>query len=144
MKHYFTKIFIFSIFLMLIFIFSCHKEERIPYADVDYRIYLDLPEFSDLKTPGNYLKITGGVRGIIIYCYFTDEYRAFERNCPYEPSNPDAVLDVDSTGLFLVCKHCHSKFMLSDGSKIEGPAKYPALQYGTYLENNILYIFNTY
>ncbi len=142
--HSFSKI---IIFLLLVAIFSilpsCNKDERIPYAYVDFRIYLDLPEFSHLKTPGNYISITGGVRGIILYCVFTDEYKAYERNCPYEPSNSNAILDVDSTGLFLACRHCDSKFLITDGSIINGPAKHPVLQYATYLENNILYVYNS-
>lgn len=140
----FLRISVFFVsFLILSLSQSCNKDERIPYVYVNFRVYLDLPEFSGLKTPGNFVYVTGGVRGIILYCPFTDEYKAYERNCPYEPSNPDAILSVDSTGLFLVCRHCDSKFMLLDGSIINGPAKYSVLQYQTYLENNILYVYNT-
>ncbi len=145
MKSILSKI---AIFLLLASFFSiipaCDREERIPYAYVDFVVYLDLPEFQDLKTPGNYLYVTGGVRGILLYCEFTDSYKAYERNCPYEPSNANAILDVDSTGLFLECRHCDSKFMLLDGSVVNGPTKYPLLQYTTYLENNVLSVYNAY
>lgn len=135
-----------AIFLFLLSFFSvlpaCEREDRIPYVQVDFVLYLDLPEFQELKTPGNYLYLTGGVRGIIMYCEFTDSYKAYERNCPFEPADANSILDVDSTGLFLVCRHCESKFMILDGSVINGPTKRPLLQYPTYLNNNVLTISN--
>jgi len=145
MKLSFPKIIIFSIFTALLSILpACEREERIPYVYVDFVIYLDLPEFTELKIPGNYLYVTGGVKGIVMYCEFTDSYKAYERCCPYEPSNANAILDVDSTGLFLECRHCDSKFMLLDGSVINGPTKYPLAQYATYLEGTALYVYNAY
>lgn len=144
MKLNYSKI---AIILILTSFFStipaCKRETRIPYAYVDFVLYLDLPEFTELKTPGNYLYLTGGVRGIIIYCEFTDSYKAYERNCPFEPANAQAILDVDSTGLFLECRHCDSKFMILDGSVINGPTKYPLMQYSAYLESgNALHVYN--
>ncbi|MDD3859148.1 MAG: hypothetical protein PHW83_03040 [Bacteroidales bacterium] len=123
---------------------ACDREDRIPYVYVDFVIYPDLPQYSDLKTPGNYLYLTGGYRGIIMYCDFTDSYKAYDRCCTYEPSNSNAILDVDSSGLFLVCRNCNSKFMLLDGSVVEGPAKYYLTQYATYLDGNALYVYNGY
>lgn len=138
-------IFIFLFSGILTIIPACDNEDRIPYAYVDFTVYLDMPQFFEVKTPGNFLYLTGGVRGIILYCEYTDSYKAYERNCPYEPSNPKAILDVDSTGLFLVCMHCDSKFLLLDGSIQNGPAKYSVLQYATYLESlNTLRVFNSF
>ncbi|MCK9255231.1 MAG: hypothetical protein GX793_08270 [Bacteroidales bacterium] len=146
MKVIFTKIIIFFTFVSFLTIIpACNHEERIPYAYVDFTIYLDMPQYFEVKTPGNFLYLTGGVKGIILYCEYADSYRAYERNCPYEPSNPSSILDVDSTGLFLVCRHCESKFLLMDGSVVNGPSKYPVLQYATYLEfGNKLSVFNTF
>jgi nitrite reductase/ring-hydroxylating ferredoxin subunit len=123
---------------------SCDREDRIPYVYVNFVIYPDLPEYMSIKTPGNYLFLTGGVQGIILYCQFTDEYMAYERNCPNDPYENNAVLDVDSTGLFLVCRNCGSRFSIYDGSIVESPSKYPVLQYATYLDNSALYINNQY
>lgn len=143
MKNYITKIAIISICFTAFTIFpSCDRENRIPYVYVNFVIYPDLPEYMSVKTPGNYLYLTGGAKGIILYCQFTDEYKAYERNCPNDPGEPNAVLDVDSTGLFLVCQNCGSKFSLYDGSIVDSPSKYPVLQYLTYLEGNALYIYN--
>ncbi len=123
---------------------SCDKEDRIPYVYVNFQIYPDLPQFMSLKTPGNHLKVTGGVKGIILYCQFLDEYNAYERNCPYDPYAANAVLDVDSTGLFLECNSCGSIFSLYDGTQVNTESKYPVLQYSTHLEAGKLYVYNSY
>jgi len=121
---------------------SCDREDRIPYVYVNFVVYPDLPQYMSIKTPGNLLYLTGGVKGIILYCQFTDKYLAFERNCPNDPYEANSILDVDSTGLFLVCRNCGSKFSIYDGSIVDSPSKYPILQYATYLEGNAIYIYN--
>lgn len=137
-------IFIFLIILFFSILPSCNKEDRIPYVPVNFTLYLTMPEFNSLKTPGNYLYLTGGVKGIVVYCEYADEYNAYERNCPYNPYDADAILQVDSTGLFLECLACGSKFSLYDGSLVQGPSKYSVLQYTTYLENDALYVYTEY
>lgn len=121
---------------------ACDKENRIPYVYVNFVVYPNLPEYASIKTPGNFIYLTGGVKGIILYCKFTDEYLAYERNCPNDPYQKNAILDVDSTGLFLVCRNCDLKFSIYDGSIVESPSKYPVLRYQTYLDNQALYINN--
>ncbi|MDD2385750.1 MAG: hypothetical protein PHP52_03105 [Bacteroidales bacterium] len=135
-------IIILTTIILLSIISSCDKENRIPYVYVNFIVYPDLPEYVSIKTPGNFLYLTGGVEGILLYCQFTDEYLAYERNCPNDPYKTNAILDVDSTGLFLVCRNCGSKFSIYDGSIVDSPSKYPVLQYQTYLENQALYINN--
>lgn len=121
---------------------ACDREDRIPYVYVNFVIYPDLPQYMSIKTPGNYLNLTGGAQGIILYCVFTDEYKAYERNCPNDPYEANSILDVDSTGLFLVCRNCESKFSIYDGSIVESPSKYPVLTYMTYLDGSSLYVYN--
>lgn len=138
-----SKIIIISLFIYLFIIpTSCNNDQRIPYTYVNFILYLNLPEFNELKTPGNYVYVNGGVRGIIIYCNYTDNYTAFERNCPYMPSDNKAILEVDSTRMFLVCKHCNSKFLLNNGAYISGPSKYSPMIYNTLFEDNKLYVYS--
>ncbi len=139
----FTKIVIFFVLVSSFIIApSCDRQNQIPYVYVNIVIYPDLPEYSSIKTPGNYLYLTGGVKGIVLYCQFTDNYLAYERNCPNDPYEKNAILEVDSSGLFLVCKQCKSKFFMYDGGIADSPSKYPVLRYATYFENNTLYIQN--
>ncbi|MDD2633890.1 MAG: hypothetical protein PHW82_00135 [Bacteroidales bacterium] len=143
MKNIASKIVIILTSVVILSIFpSCNKENRIPYVPVNFIVYPDLPEYVSIKTPGNFLYLTGGVKGIILYCQFTDEYLAYERNCPNDPYETNSVLDVDSTGFFLICKNCGSKFSILDGSIVDSPSKYPVLRYQTHLENQAIYIYN--
>lgn len=134
------------IFFVSAFVFMpcCKKEDRIPYVYVNYQLYLNNPELIDLQTAGNYVYITGGVKGIIIYTVYPGEYNAFERNCSYNPYDKDAFVKVDSTGTLMVCKGCQSQFMLLDGTVVKGPATRALLQYQTTVQNDILHIFNDY
>ncbi len=139
-----SKIFILIIGLLLFSIPACNNDDQIPYVQVNLTLYLNTAEFQELKVPGNWANITGGVRGIIVFCPYDGEYLAFERNCPYEPSNDSARVEVDETGMFAVCPDCGSKFNLYDGSVVDGPAGLPLRQYTTSLENDVLYIYNRY
>lgn len=121
---------------------SCSKDDRIPYVPVNIELNLNNPEFNMLRIPNNYEYITGGVKGIIVYCAYQNDYRAYERNCPYKPFSENAFLKVDSTEMYLVCASCDSKFLLYDGTVVEGPSNYSVLRYETYLEVDILYIYN--
>lgn len=140
----FSKILILLFVFTGIFTLSCNNEDRIPYVQVNIQLYLNTAEFQDLKIPGNWVYITGGVRGIIVFCANTDEYYAFERNCTYQPYNDSARIFVDDTNIFAVCEHCGSKFNLYDGYPVSGEAGLPLTQYATSLENDILYIYNRY
>lgn len=120
------KVFL-AIFTLII---ACKKSsDQIPVTSVDFYIYLTQPDFQSLNTVGNFVYVTGGVKGIIVYHKTIDEFIAFERACPYDPNVSAAIVTVDSTGLGLVDYHCGSKFNILDGSVVNGPASYPVRQY---------------
>ncbi len=135
-------------FLMVLWIslvFSCDKNQsQIPNVYVD--IYIDLtdPLYSDLQIPGNYVYITGGVNGIIVYRSSSDEFSAFERTCPYDPDCGKVFVDqANYTAVDTVC--CGSTFsLLLDGTVTKGPSPYPLKKYQcSYdLNSNILRITN--
>ena len=131
---------------ILIASFSCKKsnvEDRIPVVPVSVTIYLNLPSYSALNVVGNYAKVAGGYRGIIVYRRSQTEFAAFDLACPYDPSAAGAVLEVDSSGVTMVDNHCGSKFSLAYGSVLKGPATSPMKAYNTdYDGNNIVYIYN--
>lgn len=143
MKGIYSKAIFLMVFFFIFFSF-CKKEDRIPYVYVNYRLHLNNPDLIDLQTAGNYIYLTGGVKGIIVYTLYPGEYKAYERNCPYKPFSENAFVKVDSTETLLVCLSCDSRFSIIDGSVVKGPASLPLLQYQTYVENNILHIFNEY
>ena len=140
------KIIIISILLLAIGINpSCDREEYVPYVYVNVQLYPDMPSHMALKTPGNYLYIDKqGYKGIVVACTGPDEWVAFDRACPHHPRTNDAILSVDSTGLYLECPVCGSKFNLNDGNIVSGPSKYTPLQYTTDYQGSVLYIYNSY
>ena len=108
---------------------------------VDINLNLTLPEFSDLQTVGNYVFITGGVKGIIVYHQGFDSYKTYDRNCSFEPSLSCARIDSVNSSI-AICKCCNSKFLLSDGTPFDGPALLPLKKYQNNLSEDFLYIYN--
>ena len=106
-------------------------------------IDLSLPSYSDITTPGNSIFIEGGVEGIIIYRGFGQDYKAYDRNCSYEPSLTCSYIDSVNSGI-AYCGCCTSAFLISNtGEPINAPALLPLKEYNWSLSSsNILHIFN--
>jgi len=140
-----TKVIIISILTLAIGVIpACDSEEYVPYVYVNVQLYPDMPSHIALKTPGNYLYVDGGYKGIVVACTAPDQWVAFDRACPHHPRTKDAILSVDSTNLFLECPICGSKFNLYDGYIVNGPSKYTPLQYTIdYLDSKLI-ISNSY
>jgi len=131
--------------LLVSFLFSasCRKSDNhIPYTPVDITLYITQPSMSPLQAISGWVYITGGVRGIILYRFSTDEIFAYERNCPYRPYDECARVEVDETGIIAVDSCCMSKFLLTDGSPLEGPAGMPLKRYNTYFDGSLLRVYN--
>ena len=115
--------------IIVIFLFSSviwvgcsddDPEPEIPYVYVDFIIDPSSILYNNLNIPGNYAYVNGGYRGIIIYHFTEDEYIAYERTCTYDPQETCSKLRVDKSGLIAVDSCCDSKFILLDGSPMEG------------------------
>jgi nitrite reductase/ring-hydroxylating ferredoxin subunit len=133
------------VFFVLLFVFlapQCKKDEdKIPNAYVDFYININT-QYLDLTNIGGYAYVTGGVRGIIIFRRSTDEFMAYERDCPYQPSNSCALLEVDNSMVMAVDSCCGSQFLLLDGSIVQGPATIMMKQYQTSFDGTTLHVFN--
>ncbi|MCX6257666.1 MAG: hypothetical protein NTW49_07215 [Bacteroidia bacterium] len=111
--------------------FSCNKKDEVPYVPVNFSIQLNDPDFSILNSVGNFVYVTGGVNGIIIYRVSGDQFMAYDRTCTFRPMD-NCRVTVEQTHTFAVCKDCcSSKFLLLDGSVTQGPASVPLKQYQT-------------
>lgn len=132
--NFFSKITLFFIFSILLI--NCNTtENKIPYVYVNIVLDLDKPEFMELNAIGNYLYITGGVSGIIVYRDGLTDFLAYDRACPYDPECGRVV--VNNTGYILVDTCCNSEFSLTmDGAVLKGPADKPLRKYITYYNEN--------
>ena len=146
MKKSFFRPVLFFLFLVFFILPSqqCKKDEdEIPNAYVNFYIDVTSTQYSGLNNIGGYIYVTGGVRGILIYRRSTDEFMAYERDCPYQPSNSCALIEVDNSAVMAVDSCCGSQFLLLDGSIIQGPATKMLKQYlTTYDGISMLHVFN--
>jgi len=85
--------------------------------------------------------VSGGVRGLVVIRQNASSYLAFERNCPYQPTDACALVTIDKSRLFLRDTCCTSQFSLQ-GQVQGGPSRYPLRQYATSLSGNLLTISN--
>ncbi len=131
--NFFSKIILFFVICLIV---NCkNPENKIPYVYVDITLNLDNPEFFELNSIGNYVYITGGVSGIVVYRDSRYEFFAYDRACPYDPEC--GRVEVEDNGYRLVDTCCGSKFSLTlDGAVIQGPAELPLRKYTTYYYEN--------
>ncbi len=129
---------------MTLFLSCNEKKNPVPNVSVDFYVDLTDPLYYDLQITGGYVYVTGGVSGILVYCISADEYRAYDRACPYDIDcgrvtvKEDGFFAVDS-----VC--CGSEFSLFfDGAAEKGPAQFPLKQYACIYDKNtrVLHIKN--
>lgn len=123
---------------------SCEKgtPSGIPYVPVSYQLTVSNPEFSPLLAVGGWLYIGGGSRGIIVYRYTPDEFRAYDRHCTFQV-NDNCRVNMESTDVTALDEECcDSKFLIIDGAPIDGPANIALHQYNTSFDGNTLLIFN--
>ena|SRR6185369_16815354 len=115
---------LFAVMLMA-FTFSlseCKKDNStIPNVSVDLYVYLSIPSSINLNSQGGWIYVNGGVKGIIVYRRSNEEFAAYERACPYDPNESSALVEVDSSNILAVDRHCGSKFNLLDNTIINGP-----------------------
>ncbi len=146
MRNLTLKSLIILIFLTLpeLFIFnSCKKDkDEIPSVYVDFYININSTQYIDLNSVGGWAYLTGGVRGIIVYRLSIDEFVALERNCPYQPTNSCATVEVESSGMTLIDSCCGSRFIIIDGSLVNGPATRSLRTYNTSFNGSTLHIYN--
>jgi len=127
-----------------ILILSCNnKGDFIQNVYVYESIPLNLPEYSEVLTPGNAIFVDGGVEGIIVYHGFGNDFKVYDRNCSYEPSLECSRIDTVDSGI-AYCGCCNSAFLISNtGEAINAPALLPLKTYNWSLDNNnVLRIFN--
>ncbi|NNC82835.1 MAG: hypothetical protein HKN79_04595 [Flavobacteriales bacterium] len=137
----------FLFFILTLISFAACKDDddqRVPNVPVDITLSLNLPQWQPLNTPGGWVYVTGGSRGIIVYRAGTEEFTAMDRHCPYEPINGDRVHVLEDNIIAADTNVCGSRFVITDGSVTQGPASFPLTTYRTSYNGaiNELRVFN--
>lgn len=142
----YKRLFYIGVFLSLqLWINSgCNKKKNtvIPYVPVNIYIYPSDPTFNKLNTPGGWVYLSGGSRGIIVYRRSNEEFVAYDRHCTYDTENTCGQVEVTSTQITAVDSCCGSEFVLTDGSVVKSPSTVPLQAYQVSFNGNELHIFN--
>lgn len=138
---------LFALFIAVIAISGCSKEERrrntnpfIPNYNVNIEINLNLPSYSNLRYVSGTKHITdngAGLNGIIVYNADGNNFKAYEATCPNQIPTTCSVMQIE--GLYAVCPCDNVKYSLIDGY---GPAEWPLLAYRVEKRGDILRIYN--
>ena len=124
----------FTALLLLIFlVFSCNTDEEeennlLPDIPVDETIFLNNPEYINLQVVGGWAYSQGGISGIIIYHYNTNNYVAFERSAPHLSPQLCSQMTVEN-GIIMFCSCDDSEFNILNGAPLTDGVKYQARQY---------------
>lgn len=141
MRFKYTKII--SILSVILFALACRKNEQyIPNVNVDIYININNPSYFHLTSISGWDTINGGSKGLIAYRASQEEIIVYDRHCTYKPDESDcAAASVNSDNVTVDC--CDgSKYLLNDGSVLNGPANFPLHRYRTTFDGTILHIFN--
>ncbi|HHZ96896.1 MAG TPA: hypothetical protein EYN28_05830 [Flavobacteriales bacterium] len=119
------------------------NNQNIPYVPVNFDINLNLPAYNSLNYPGEHLILQGGSKGIIIYRYTLDEFVALDRHSTFDTALNCKVI-VESDGLTLSDESdcSESKWIILDGSVMQGPAVLSLHRYRTNWNPPILSVYN--
>jgi hypothetical protein len=102
----------------------------IPYVDVNIDLNLGLPAYNSLNFPGNWLYISGGSRGLIVYRYTLDEFVVLDRHATFDVgAGCQCTLSQDGYTILDPCSD--SQWYIFDGSIIQGPTTAPLERYTT-------------
>ena len=149
----FTALF-FIVLSIIITTFSCGKNDDLPVETgyVNFQIYPNSTEYLPLNNVGGWAYVTANYpsRGIIIYRNSINEFSAYERTPTYKPDScctADPIMEctrliVDQSALFAIDTCSGSKYLLLDGSIVEGPAVYGMVPYNTTFDGEVLFVYN--
>lgn len=120
-------------------------------VQVYININLDLPTYVALSLPQGYVYEAAGNRGVIVYRTIFNEYVAFDRTCPHNPTDACSYVSMDSTSAYYACGQynpgwkgcCNSKFDPATGNPLSGPARRALKQYYVKQDGRNLLITNT-
>lgn len=131
--------------MLSVILIGCSKDDEnsnIPLVSVNYNININDPAYANVKVVGGWMYLNGGSRGLILYRYSNDEFRAFDRHCTYNSTSSCALVSVENSNITAYDDCCGSKFLITDGSVTQGPANLPLKQYNTSFDGSVLRIYN--
>ena len=135
------KKFILFIAVVLLVVGCRDRQSQIPVVSVNFSININEPQFFDLSVPTGYVYVIGGSQGIIVYRINETDFIALERHSPVNPEN-DCQVIVAEDGVIIEDPCSNARWLINDGSVVDGDNSFALRTYETSFNNPILYIFN--
>lgn len=145
-----------AILVGLLTLFACNDNNTnttdfFTPVQVYLNINLNLPTYTALTLPQGFVYENAGNKGVIIYHTIFNEYVAFDRTCPHNPTDACSYISMDSTRAFYKCGQynptwvscCGSKFDPATGNVLSSPAKRALKQYYVKQDGNNLIVTNS-
>jgi hypothetical protein len=146
MSHFYEKFrwpFFIAIFVLFTQATCDSSHQNIPYVPVNFDINLNLPAYNTLNFPSEHILIAGGSQGLIIYRYTMDEFVVLDRHSTFDiPMNCKVTVDSDGVTLIDAAECSESKWLVLDGSVMQGPALLPLHRYRSSWNPPILHVYN--
>jgi len=138
------------ILLLLSLSISCSSDDTKNYNNpylipttVNLQLNLNLPQYNQLKYPGNHVTIYHqGIKGIVVYCVNTDLYIAHELSDPNHLPNDCSTMTVTGAIASCPCPEDDNSYDLITGQHTSAEEQYPMLQYRAKREGNSIRIYN--
>ena len=120
-----------------------NRVQNIPYVPVNFDINLNLPAYNSLNFPGEHIYVDGGSNGLIIYRYTLDDFVVLDRHATSD-IEMGCQVNVTSDGLTINdnSECSESKWLIIDGTVMQGPSILPLHRYSTSWNPPILSVFN--
>ena len=139
---------IFVILTFLLGVTSCidtPHNPNVPNVYINFEIYPNSTMEYELNTVSGwrYAKAPWPSRGIIIYRYSQDEFKAYERQSPNDPNHCGEYSRLIVEFPFVVDTCLDVKYSILDGSIFtQGYMGYPLIEYRTQYDGHSLRVFN--
>lgn len=138
-----------ALLFVLISLIACNNDDdnnnNNPYLTVppvNLNLNLNLPEYNDLKFPGNSVIITfQGIKGIVVYNVNNELYTAFELSDPNHVPNNCSRMIVEGIVASCPCDD-DNQYDIVTGQHQGDQSRYPMQQYRTQRSGDNLQVFN--
>lgn len=137
--------------IITISILSCsssddNNQDQNPYLavpPVNISLNLNLPEYNDLKFPGNSIIYNNqGIKGIVIYCVTDNLYTASELSDPNHTPSSCSKMQVQGIIATCPCDDDNSYDIVTGQFSPTNNEKYPMIQYRAERNGDVIAVFN--
>ncbi len=121
----------------------CNRSQLLPEVSFAFTININEPSYFDLSVATGFLYFDGGTVKLIIYRINQEEFNVYDARSTHNPDDP-CICVVDDDHIFIKDPCGDSKWLLTDGTIVEGSASQNLLQYNYTFDSatGVLYFYN--